>query len=330
MPLVVMPAEEAWKVVRRNKHSRWPDPEKSPNRLVPVASPRSYKTFSIDRTESVFTIGSCFARNIEEVLAQLGFRVPALDIAAKEEDRATGRPNGMLNKFVTQSIEFELSWALGAIEYDPESVLLPIGDEGYIDPFLKPGLPPVSLERGVERRLEVLANTKRVTECATVIITLGLVESWYDKELRCYLNLTPPFSVIRNNPGIFEYRISDYQDIVSSIENTIMLLRTRSIPDTKILISVSPVPLNTTFSGSDILVANTYSKSVLRAAAEYVCRRHNNVDYFPSFEAVMLSPRESAWQHDLAHVDPRFVQRIVQRMTREYCGIDDYGDSTSV
>lgn len=55
--------------------------------------------------------------------------------------------------------------------------------------------------------------------------------------------------------------------------------------------TVSPVPLYLTFSGEDIIVANTYSKSVLRAVCNAVENSRKRVDYFPSYEAVTLSTR---------------------------------------
>jgi hypothetical protein len=67
----------------------------------------------------------------------------------------------------------------------------------------------------------------------------------------------------------------------------------------------------------DVIVANTQSKATLRAACAEVCARHDNVDYFPSYEDVSLS-RRRVWQKDMRHVTDWFVSRIVESMADNY------------
>ena len=57
------------------------------------------------------------------------------------------------------------------------------------------------------------------------------------------------------------------------------------------VLGVSPVPLQRPCSKTDIIVANSYTKSVLRSAAQKVSSNCNWVDYYPSFKMVMYSPR---------------------------------------
>jgi tetratricopeptide (TPR) repeat protein len=59
-------------------------------------------------------------------------------------------------------------------------------------------------------------------------------------------------------------------------------------------------------------------KSVLRAATEAFVRAHSNVDYFPSFESVILSERDHAWRADQAHVSDEMVRLNVVRMIEAY------------
>ena len=51
----------------------------------------------------------------------------------------------------------------------------------------------------------------------------------------------------------------------------------------KIVLTVYPVPFSDTFSGQDVIVANTYSKSVLRCVAQDLTELYDHVDYFPSY-----------------------------------------------
>ena len=51
-----------------------------------------------------------------------------------------------------------------------------------------------------------------------------------------------------------------------------------------------------TFSTMDIVVANTWAKSLLRAVAQEWASAHPNVDYFPSYEIVQNSDRAAVWE----------------------------------
>src|SRR3546814_5938415 len=84
-------------------------------------------------------------------------------------------------------------------------------------------------------------------------------------------------------------------------------------PDVKVVITVSPVPMAQTFTDSDVFAANTYSKSVLRVASEALKGNFEFVDYFPSYEMVMSSPRAMTWADDQIHVAPPVVERVISR-----------------
>src|SRR3546814_4605825 len=67
-----------------------------------------------------------------------------------------------------------------------------------------------------------------------------------------------------------------------------------------------------TFTDSDVFAANTYSKSVLRVASEALKGNFEFVDYFPSYEMVMSSPRAMTWADDQIHVAPPVVERVIR------------------
>jgi hypothetical protein len=68
----------------------------------------------------------------------------------------------------------------------------------------------------------------------------------------------------------------------------------------------------------DIVVANAWAKSLLRAVAQEWAMAHPNVDYFPSYEIVQSSDRAAAWEKDLRHVTGPAVQHIMQLFLRKY------------
>ena len=61
-------------------------------------------------------------------------------------------------------------------------------------------------------------------------------------------------------------------------------------PTARMLLTVSPVPLIATASAEHVLVATTYSKSVLRAVAGSLAERLPDCHYFPSFELISSHP----------------------------------------
>lgn len=63
----------------------------------------------------------------------------------------------------------------------------------------------------------------------------------------------------------------------------------------KFLLTVSPVPLTATASGSHVEVATCYSKSVLRAVCGTLYARHDDVDYFPSYEIITSANNKGAY-----------------------------------
>ncbi len=71
-------------------------------------------------------------------------------------------------------------------------------------------------------------------------------------------------------------------------------------------------------------MANTYSKSVLRAVCGAVTLQRPLVDYFPSYECATLSFPVRVWEPDRIHVSSGFVGKIVAHMLDHYLeGVED-------
>src|SRR5262249_2008751 len=141
-------------------------------------------------------------------------------------------------------------------------------------------------------------------------ITLGYVETWYDAATELYLNMAPSRSEVR------EYRGRFYLERTDVATNLKHLVRIRDLlnelsPGSRIVITVSPVPMNATFLGDDVAVANTYSKATLRAAAQMFADAFANVEYFPSYEFAMLSRREAVFKNDWIHIEDPCVEWIM-------------------
>ncbi len=57
-------------------------------------------------------------------------------------------------------------------------------------------------------------------------------------------------------------------------------------PRARIILTVSPVPLVATMEGRHVLLSTTYSKSVLRVAAQELADRYDDVVYFGAYEII--------------------------------------------
>jgi len=141
----------------------------------------------------------------------------------------------------------------------------------------------------------------------------------YSVQTNLYLNGAPPPSVRNLSPERFALDVLSYDDVIQSLERIHALVRKYGAPDTKILITTSPVPFKATFTGDDALIANTYSKSVQRAACGAFAAAHDDVDYFPSYEIVTLTDRSRAYWTDNIHVNPEIVGFIMDTVLFAYC-----------
>jgi len=73
-------------------------PDKADNRSRDgILFPAIYPRFSLAGAKKNFTIGSCFARNIEEKLK--GYDVPTLRFKPPREEYLEGRSNALLNEY---------------------------------------------------------------------------------------------------------------------------------------------------------------------------------------------------------------------------------------
>jgi thioredoxin-like negative regulator of GroEL len=318
MPLRRISSADAIENLRHNLFATMPsreDPEA--NRIEPVCKPAFSPTFRLDYGDQIFTIGSCFARNIEAALIARGFDVATSRLAWPDTSNESVS-NDILNSYGVTSIENELRWALDpAHPFDPKAFLLEVAPGRFVDPNI-PSIRPSAFDAMLAYRKAITDVTRRVTECRIVVITLGLSEVWYDTVAKTYLNVSPPRQFMAKAPGRFELHVLDFAETLGSLENAVSLLKTYCRGDQRILLTVSPVPFRVTHTQGDVLVANAYSKSVLRTAAEHIAARHDHIDYFPSYESVTLSERSCAWEDDQIHVRRRLVAVNVDRMIEAY------------
>jgi len=300
--------------------SRWPTGGNQA-RLDPIYTPILRPRFRLKRGAKIFTIGSCFARHIETHLQQFGFDVPMLSLRVPPEEFSPAP--AILDKFTPLSALQEIERTLAMIKNPrqidriSDEVLFPIMDKKVIDLELREFV-PVTKQRARQRRREIFNVFKNVFDADCVVITLGLVECWLDKKTGRAIQEAPHALAMRRAKDRFVLKILDVQETLKAAEHAVRLLLKHGRPDMNILLTVSPVPLRVTFSGMDVVVANAYSKAVLRTVAQTLYDKFERVDYFPSYEMVTVSRSADVWEGDLIHVNDRFVANIVEVLVRDY------------
>jgi tetratricopeptide (TPR) repeat protein len=302
---------EAVKSRKENPYATWGERGEE-NRIEPVTKPAFDVPFRLIPGESIFTIGSCFARNVETELQARGFKVPIRDLfktrGFKQHDLS------IVNNFGTPSIFNELSWALGGETFDEELGFIELAKDKWIDLHLIAGIKPAPLKTVKLRRKALEKSIRSIRDCRVVVMTLGLVELWWDNEYNRYLNSAPLPLVLKRWPGRFELHVLSYEECYTYLRDALNLIFNYCGDDTRLILTVSPVPMMVTHRHSDVIVANSYSKSVLRAVAEQIVTEFDQASYFPSYESVTHSERRLAWMSDMVHVTKEIVAFNVERM----------------
>lgn len=315
-PLLEIDAAEAVEIRKANPFASWGRRDAA-NRVEPITTPDFAVPFQLVKGESIFTIGSCFARNVELKLMEKGFDIPIRNLFKKPEF-ASLNP-GIVNNFGTPSIFNEFSWALDPDNpFDFDNNISEVMNGKYSDLHIISSERPLPFDEAKRRRQAIIDATREVKNCRVVIMTLGLIELWFDKQQGLYLNSAPMPSLIKSQPERFSIRVLDFNSAKFYLDKALDVLKAHCRPDQQVIITVSPVPLMATHRPMDVIVANAYSKSLLRAVAEHCLIERDNVHYYPSYESVVHSNRQEAWKDDFTHVTDKIVAINIGRMVSAY------------
>jgi GSCFA family len=204
--------------------------------------------------DAVITLGSCFARELQDYLVQLGYASETLWI-----------PAGLHNSFAM--LDF-LSWAVTGEETD-RGFRYDILD-GEIREWTPEG----------EREL----YEERLAGAGAFVFTFGLAEVWEDRETGGVFWRGVPEEIFDLDRHVF--RLSSVEENEANIVRIVELVRSVN-PDAPIVLTLSPVPLAATFRPISCITADAVSKSTLRLALDRVeTRGLPGVYYWPSFEIV--------------------------------------------
>jgi hypothetical protein len=252
------------------------------------------KRFELSNDDKIGTAGSCFAQHISKAMRRVGFNVLELEPAP------TGLPEALWTKFgyglysarysnIYTSRQF-LQLLQEAFEdaQSPEPVWE--RDGRYFD-SMRPAVEPNGLNSAQEvaaHRAFHLARVRQLFEELDVFIfTLGLTECWQYAGTDWVFPTAPGTIAGSYDQRTYVFRNLSHTEIANEMRSAIDLIRKHNKSNNlRFLFTVSPVPLTATYSQDHILVATTYSKSVLRAVAGELCDADERIAYFPSYEMV--------------------------------------------
>lgn len=317
-------------MTKRHPYAGQPDYQfwrKDPGLLEPsLFDPVGKPAFAVDAQDRVVTAGSCFAQHVARYLEQSGF-----------DFLVTEQPHPLLHESVARKLNYGLFSARYGNIYTTRQLrqlleraygtFKPIDgawqreDGRWVDPFrpqILPGGYVSSREVKLDRKAHFSAIRRAIDRMSVFIFTLGLTESWMDRRDGAVYPLAPGVAGGAYDETIHEFRNFDVGEVAADLQWSLDFIRSRN-PSVKFVITVSPVPLNATALDRHVAVSTSYSKSVLRVAAEQVCNANDLCDYFPSYE-IITSPitRAAYFEDDAREIRPEGVHHVMSLFLKHY------------
>jgi len=266
-------------------------------------------------------MGSCFAREIKNVMIREGFSYIAEETAHPASVHASAAWERVYNLFCMRQI-FEYTFG----EWNPALRWWKAPESGKIqDPFRR-----IVLYDNQEQAEADFENHKRCSRRAlqqaeVLILTLGLTEVWEDMVDRSVICLpSGPYVNEGGDMSRYRFRVSRHAENLANLERIHSLMAEHN-PRCRIIVTVSPVHLWATFrEDSDVISASCNSKSTLRAVADEFVARHENAYYFPAFEIAtiyrpMMGQSIFADGRENFHVNRETVEVIMKSFFQFYC-----------
>lgn len=278
----------------------------------------------LDGDDHIFAIGSCFAEEIRKALVQLNMRLLP-DYAAIQIDRKRNQVDTLperphLNYYNSFTIRQEFERIVGEWDQAPDDywrVRLKRWPErkAFQDPYRR-----LVFGRTADDLHATIGNLNAVmragfAQASAFLITFGMTEVFVNKANGRIVCQKPLYG---GGGGADEttFLQSDFAGNLANVRRICEIILAHK-PDAKILMTVSPVGLERTFSGRDICVANMEGKSILRAVLGQVEREFAQVRYFPAYEIVMAKGIAS-FREDGRHVLDSVVQNIMSAFVRAH------------
>ena len=282
-PYIGLPDYQFWKREEAIAH---------PERLRPV----TVSIVRIEATDRIVTAGSCFAQHVARYLSKSGFdhHITETAHAMFTSDVARAHHYGMFsarygNVYTARQLRQLLLRAFG--QFEPIERAWRASAGTMVDPFrpqIQPGGYVDVSELEADRHYHLSCVRRSILEMDVFVFTLGLTECWADARDGAVFPIAPGVAGGTFDPSTCVFENFDEAETYADLAAAIDFIREIN-PAVKIILTVSPVPLNATYVDRHVLLSTTWSKSVLRVAAEKAARQYSACTYFPSYE-IITSP----------------------------------------
>lgn len=274
----------------------------------------------IDPSMRVATAGSCFAQHIARYLRNSGFNYyvtepghPILPESVRTKNNYGLFSARYGNIYTARQLVQLVERAYG--RFVPAEPVWQDADDVFLDPFrpsVQPGGFISKLELELDRAQHLLAVREMLETLDVFVFTLGLTECWVSRQDGAAFPICPGVEGGAFDPDVYMFYNQTLDDVVSDMTKFLMVLA-RVNPKAQVILTVSPVPLAATARHDQhVLTATTYSKAVLRIAAETLARQFPHVAYFPSYEIITGAfNRGGYYASDLRNVVENGVSHVM-------------------
>jgi len=160
--------------------------------------------FKLSTETTFFTIGSCFARNIEFYMTRKKIpflsKVPLVD---GEHFKMGGSPRAGYQNVYTPGAVLEASRLI--LRDDPNFGITEV--EGLHYDLLTHGLKGLEIETAKEIRQGLIETYENLDKSDVVIITLGFIEAWYHDPSKAWVNQSPADPKLRKIAEEFSFEV---------------------------------------------------------------------------------------------------------------------------
>lgn len=299
----------------------------APREVDPVGEFR----LKITPQTKVATAGSCFAQHIARHLKASGFNYyvaepghPVIPKALRLQHNYGTFSARYGNIYTARQLRQLFDRAYG--RFTPKEPAWIDADGSVRDPFrptVQPGNFASIAEMEADRR-QHLAAVRRMFETLDVFVfTLGLTECWCSRQDGAAFPLCPGVEGGEFQERRYKFHNQEVGEVVKDMQYVLDGLRAVN-PAAQAILTVSPVPLMATAAeGAHVLAATTYSKSVLRVAAQHLTARNGFVHYFPSYEIITGAYARGAYfAEDLRNVTEEGVSHVMRLFLKHAAGVE--------
>ncbi|WP_295492048.1 GSCFA domain-containing protein [Sphingorhabdus sp. EL138] len=248
----------------------------------------------IDSDMRVATAGSCFAQHIARYLRNSGFNYyvtepghPILPESVRTKNNYGLFTARYGNIYTARQLVQLVERAYGS--FAPAESVWQEADDVFLDPFRpssQPGGFITKLELELDRAQHLAAVREMLETLDVFVFTLGLTECWVSRHDGSAFPVCPGVEGGAFDPDRYMFYNQTLDDVIADMTKFLMALA-RVNPKAQVILTVSPVPLAATARHDQhVLTATTYSKAVLRIAAETLAAQFHHVAYFPSYEII--------------------------------------------